>query len=191
MDVSHGNGTLLGYARVSTVEQALSLQTDALTAAGCTRLFTDTASGAKADRPGLNALLDYARSGDTLAVWKLDRLGRSVSHLIATVQDLDQRGIGFRSLTEGIDTTSSGGKLVFHIFGAMAEFERDLIRERTRAGLAAARSRGRVGGRPVVLTPALLADAQALLDAGRGVPEVARTLGVGRSTLYRRLTPSE
>ena len=191
MDTTDGNGTLLGYARVSTSDQNLSLQTDALTAAGCTRLFTDTASGSKAERPGLTALLDYSRRGDTLVVWRLDRLGRSMSHLIAAVQDLDQRGIGFRSLTESIDTVSPGGKLVFHVFGAMAEFERDLIRERTRAGLAAARARGRVGGRPVVLTPQLLDDARVLIAEGRGVPDVARTLGVGRSTLYKHLTPSE
>src|SRR5687767_7427728 len=141
----------LGYARVSTDEQTLDLQRDALTAAGCTRLFTDTASGAKAERPGLTEALDHLRAGDTLVVWRLDRLGRSLGHLIETIRGLEQRGIGFKSLTESIDTTTSGGTLIFHIFGALAEFERELIRERTHAGLAAARARGRRGGRPKAL----------------------------------------
>src|SRR5215211_3297359 len=140
----------IGYARVSTDEQTLNLQLDALAAAGCDRLCTDTASGAKADRPGLREALDHLRAGDTLVVWRLDRLGRSLRHLIETVTTLAQRGVGFKSLTESIDTTSPGGKLIFHIFGALAEFERDLIRERTRAGLTAARARGRKGGHPRV-----------------------------------------
>src|SRR6266508_2032977 len=144
----------IGYARVSTGEQTLDLQRDALTAAGCDRICTDTASGARAERPGLTEALDHLRAGDTLVVWRLDRLGRSLRHLIETITALEQRGIGFKSLTESIDTTSSGGKLIFHIFGALAEFERELIRERTRAGLAAARARGRLGGRPKKLATA-------------------------------------
>src|SRR3954453_12697133 len=139
---------LIGYTRVSTHEQTLSLQQDALNTAGCERTFTDTASGAKADRPGLEEAVEFARSGDTLVVWKLDRLGRSLPHLIETIRQLQERGIGFKSLTEQIDTTTSGGKLIFHVFPALAEFERDVTRERTNAGLAAARARGRKGGPP-------------------------------------------
>jgi DNA invertase Pin-like site-specific DNA recombinase len=139
---------LIGYARVSTQEQTLNLQRDALEKAGCNKIFTDTASGAKTERIGLEEALSYVRKGDTLIVWRLDRLGRSLPHLITTMTDLEERGIGFKSLTENIDTTTSGGKLIFHIFGALAEFERNLIRERTQAGLLAARARGRRGGRP-------------------------------------------
>jgi DNA invertase Pin-like site-specific DNA recombinase len=139
---------LIGYARVSTHEQTINLQRDALDKAGCTKIFTDTASGAKTEREGLEQALTYVRKGDTFVVWRLDRLGRSLPHLIATMTDLEERGIGFKSLTENIDTTTSGGKLIFHIFGALAEFERNLIRERTTAGLTAARARGRKGGRP-------------------------------------------
>src|SRR3990170_7616784 len=138
----------IGYARVSTEEQTLELQKDALTAADCSRIFSDVASGANTERQGLAEALNFVRSGDTLVVWKLDRLGRSLKHLIETIRDLEQRQVSFKSLTENIDTTTSGGKLVFHLFGALAEFERDLIRERTQAGLAAARARGRMGGRP-------------------------------------------
>jgi DNA invertase Pin-like site-specific DNA recombinase len=139
---------LIGYARVSTFEQTLDLQQDALTKAGCEQTFTDTISGSVAERPGLQNALLYLREGDTLVVWRLDRLGRSLKHLIDTITTLHERDIGFRSLTENIDTTTSSGKLIFHVFGALAEFERDLIRERTQAGLAAARARGRHGGRP-------------------------------------------
>src|SRR2546423_716996 len=138
----------IGYARVSTTEQNLDLQLDALKKADCVKIFTDTASGAKTARKGLDEALTYVRPGDTLVVWRLDRLGRSLKHLIEVVTDLEKRGIGFKSLTENIDTTTSGGKLIFHIFGALAEFERDIIRERTKAGLEAARARGRKGGRP-------------------------------------------
>src|SRR3954453_22725807 len=144
---------LIGYARVSTTDQTLALQQDALTTAGCERIFTDTASGSKTDRPGLVEALTYARPGDTLVVWRLDRLGPSLKHLIETVTHLQETGIHFRSLQEQIDTGSSGGKLIFHVFGALAEFERDLIRERTKAGLVAARARGRVGGRPTSTPP--------------------------------------
>jgi Resolvase, N terminal domain len=147
-----GMGHQLGYARVSTTDQQPQLQVDALKAAGCYRVFTETASGARSDRPTLAQLLDQLRPGDTLVVWKLDRLGHSLRHLVDTVTGLAERGIGFRSLQEAIDTTTPGGKLVFHVFAALAEFERDLIRERTAAGPAAARARGRHGGRPSVLT---------------------------------------
>ncbi len=153
---------LIGYARISTADQTLALQQDALTKAGCERLFTDTASGSQAVRPGLEEALAYVRPGDTLVVWRLDRLGRSLRHLIDTVALLQQRGIGFRSLQEQVDTTTSGGKLVFHVFGALAEFERDLIRERTQAGLLAARARGRLGGRPRALDLRKVQIAQAL-----------------------------
>src|SRR3954462_11586150 len=142
---------LIGYARVSTDDQNLDLQRDALTKAECEQIYTDRVSGTKDNRPGLTAALSHLRSGDTLVVWRLDRLGRSLRHLIDTVTTLQERGIGFKSLQESIDTTTSGGKLVFHIFGALAEFEREIIRERTQAGLQAARARGRSGGRPPAL----------------------------------------
>ncbi len=179
----------VGYARVSTGEQTLALQLDALAKAGCGRVFEETASGAKADRVVLADVLGYLRAGDTLVVWRLDRLGRSLGHLIATVAELAERGVGFRSLTERIDTTTPGGKLVFHVFGALAEFERDLVRERTQAGLAAARARGRTGGRPKKLAdPKQLALALALYDGGQtDVTTICRTLGVSRATLYRAL----
>jgi len=182
----------IGYARVSTGEQTLDLQCDALTKAGCDRIFEETASGAKADRLLLKEALAYARPGDTLVVWRLDRLGRSLKHLIETVADLATRGIGFKSLTEQIDTTTPGGKLIFHVFGALAEFERDLIRERTNAGLAAARARGRTGGRPKKLAdPKTLAMAQSLYDGGQtDIDTICRTLGISRATLYRSLDRS-
>ncbi len=158
---------------------------DALAKAGCDRVFTDRASGAMADRPGLAELLDHARPGDVVVVWRLDRLGRSLRHLIDAVRLLEDRGVGFRSLTESIDTSSPGGKLVFHVFAALAEFERDLIRERTRAGLAAARARGRVGGRPTVLTPEKRDMARRLIDEGKPITTVAQALGVSRASIYR------
>jgi DNA invertase Pin-like site-specific DNA recombinase len=179
---------LIGYARVSTYEQNLDLQLDALKAAGCEQFFKDIVSGAKDEREGLYQALQYARSGDSLVVWRLDRLGRSLRHLIETVQDLQQRGVGFKSLTEQIDTTTPGGKLIFHIFGALAEFERDVIRERTLAGLAAARARGRKGGnRPSSLAdPKKRALAQTLYDDPRNaIADICKTLGVSRATLYR------
>lgn len=177
---------LIGYARVSTADQILNLQEDELRAAGCERIFTDVASGAKAARPGLAEALDHLRKGDTLVVWRLDRLGRSLGHLIDTVGHLDKTGRGFRSLREQIDTTTPGGKLVFHLFGALAEFEREVIRERTKAGLSSARARGRTGGRPRRLDQKQAAMAAALLaDRNGSVADICRTLGVSRSTLYR------
>ena len=179
---------LVGYARVSTQDQNPALQLDALKAAGCEKVFTEKASGAQRDRPDLAAALSYMRSGDSLVVWKLDRLARSLPQLIETVATLEDQGIGFRSLTEAIDTTTAGGKLVFHIFGALAEFERSVIRERTRAGLKAARDRGRKGGRPPALSAADLAVAMALLrDPAITVDEVATRLKVSPATLYRHL----
>ena len=186
--------TLIGYARVSTDDQTLDLQRDALTKAGCDRILTDTRSGATADRPGLADALTYARPGDTLVVWRLDRLGRSLRHLIETVTDLERRGVGFKSLTEAIDTTSPGGKLIFHIFGALAEFERDLIRERTNAGLVAARARGRKGGRPKVKAfadPKKLALAHQLYAAGQTpVDSICQMFKISRATFYRYVAPA-
>jgi DNA invertase Pin-like site-specific DNA recombinase len=177
---------LIGYARVSTQDQTLNLQKDALEKLGCNKIFTDTASGAKAERIGLEEALEYVREGDTLVVWRLDRLGRSLKHLIETISQLDNRKIGFKSLTENIDTTTSGGKLIFHIFGALAEFERNLTRERTNAGLQAARARGRKGGRPKSLTGKKTAMAQALYnDKNNTVDEICKTLNISRATLYR------
>ena len=179
---------LVGYARVSTQDQDPALQLDALGKAGCEKIFTEKASGAQRDRPELEAAIGYMRKGDTLIAWKLDRLARSIKQLIETVEDLEERGIGFRSLTEAIDTTTNGGRLVFHIFAALAEFERSIIRERTMAGLEAARARGRKGGRPPALSPKELAAAKAILrDPDIAVSEIARRLGVVPSTLYRHL----
>jgi DNA invertase Pin-like site-specific DNA recombinase len=178
---------LIGYARVSTHDQTLNLQQDALEKAGCTKIFTDTASGAKTERKGLEEALSYVRKGDTLVVWRLDRLGRSLPDLIATMTGLEERGIGFKSLTENIDTTTSGGKLIFHIFGALAEFERNLIKERTTAGLMAARARGRKGGRPKALTAKQIGIAQELYEKQHPIQEICQTLKVSRATLYRAL----
>jgi DNA invertase Pin-like site-specific DNA recombinase len=178
----------VGYARVSTQDQDPALQHDALIQAGCDKVFTEKASGAQRDRLELQAALAYMRPGDTLVVWKLDRLARSLKQLIETVEALEQQKIGFRSLTEAIDTTTPDGKLIFHIFAALAEFERSIIRERTNAGLTAARARGRTGGRPPALAQADLAAAKALLrDPGITVEEAARRVGVSPSTLYRHL----
>ena len=179
---------LIGYARVSTLEQDVSLQTDALQQAGCERIFQDKISGAKADRPGLQEALNYARSGDSIVVWRLDRLGRSLKHLIETVGQLEEQGIGFRSLQESIDTTTSGGRLIFHIFGALAEFERNLIRERTIAGLEAARARGRLGGRPKKLDAKKTELAYQLYDEKKyAVKEICHMLGISKPTLYAYL----
>lgn len=177
---------LVGYARVSTQDQDATMQRVALLNAGCDRVFEETASGAQRDRPELAAALGYMREGDTLVVWKLDRLARSVKQLIETVEGLEARGVGFRSMTENIDTTSSGGKLVFHLFAALAEFERGLIRERTLAGLASARAQGRTGGRPRSLAARDMIAAKALLADGQiTVAEVAKRIGISPATLYR------
>jgi DNA invertase Pin-like site-specific DNA recombinase len=179
---------LIGYARVSTIEQNISLQIDELKKAGCKRIFRDKASGVKSERPGLAEGLDFLREGDSLVVWRLDRLGRSLRHLIDTVSELEERGIGFRSLQESIDTTTSGGRLIFHIFGALAEFERNLIRERTMAGLRAARARGRVGGRPRKLDAKKTQLAYQLYDEKKyAVKEICQMLGVSKPTLYAYL----
>ena len=181
-------GMVFGYARVSTLHQDEALQRDALHAAGCDKILADQVSGATESRPALDELLAHLRAGDTVVVWRLDRLGRSLRHLIDVVGDLERGGVTFRSLTESIDTSTPGGKLIFHIFGALAEFERDLIRERTVAGLAAARARGRHGGRPSVWTPEKLATARAMYGSGdHDVSAIARVLGVSRASVYRGL----
>jgi DNA invertase Pin-like site-specific DNA recombinase len=179
---------LIGYARVSTVDQDPEMQIAALEQAGCESIFTEHASGADPDRPELAATLRYLRRSDTLVVWKLDRLGRSLKHLIQLVEGLAERGVAFRSLTEGFDTSTPGGELIFHIMGALAQFERTLIAERTRVALAERRAKGMQLGRKKVITPDRLTGAQRMLDSGEySVTSVARVLGVGRSTLYRAL----
>lgn len=177
---------LIGYARVSTQEQNLDLQKDALLHAGCKRIFTDVASGAKSSRTGLDEAIDFLREGDTLVVWKLDRLGRSLKHLIDLVNSLNEKNINFRSLQENIDTTTSAGKLIFHVFGALAEFEREIIRERTQAGLSAARARGRHGGRPKSMDEKKIAIAKTLMDdRNNSIQDICKILGVSKATLYR------
>ncbi len=182
-------GDLIGYARVSTVDQSLDLQLDALREAGCARIFHDVATGATAARPELARALDHLRPGDTLVVWRLDRLGRSLRHLIELAGEFEERDVALRSLRDAIDTGTPAGRLTFHLFGALAEFERELLRERTRAGLAAAAARGRRGGRPPVMTQAKLDVARELLNADPRptLQSVADTIGVGRSTLARHL----
>lgn len=182
-------GDLIGYARVSTLDQNPALQIDALHQAGCSRIFTDKASGAMDHRRELDRLLDHLREGDTVVVWRLDRLGRNLRHLIDVVGDLEARAVGFRSLTEGIDTGTPGGRLTFHIFASLAQFERELIRERTMAGLAAARVRGRKGGRPSKLTAEKLQVARSMYETREHtVAAIAETIGVSRATIYRALT---
>ena len=176
---------LVGYMRVSTAEQNLALQRDALEGVGCDRLYEDTCSGAVTDRPGLTKALDQLRSGDALVVWKLDRIGRSLGHVVELVGGLQAKGIGLKVLTGGIDTTSATGRLVFGIFATLAEFERDLIKERTLAGLAAARARGRTGGRPRLMTRAKLRTAMTMMaDRNNIAGDVAEQLGISVSTLY-------
>ena len=179
---------LIGYARVSTLDQNPAMQVDALKAAGCERIFIEKASGAARDRPSLQAALDHLRSGDVLVVWKLDRLARSLRQLIDTTASLETQGVGFRCLTAAIDTTTPEGRLFFHMVGAMAEFERDIIRQRTRAGLLHARAQGKVGGRPPKLTSDDLKAARAMLaDPSIKVAEVARRMGVSVATIYKYL----
>ncbi|TRL37583.1 recombinase family protein [Methylosinus sporium] len=179
---------LLGYARVSTTDQDLALQLDALRAAGCERIFEEKASGAKEDRPELARLLDHARTGDVLVVWKLDRLARSLKQLVLVLEDLGARGVGFRCLAPAIDTTTPEGRLLYSITGAFAEFERAIIQQRTRAGLKAALARGRKGGRRKVLSDDDLVKARAMLrDPLISVASVAKVLGVARTTLYNHL----
>ena len=179
---------IVGYARVSTEEQNLDLQMDALKEAGCEKVFQDKISGVKEERNGLTQVLDVLRPGDTLVVWKLDRLGRSLQHLISVVHGLKNGGVYFRSLKENLDTSSSTGKLIFHIFGALAEFERDIIRERTMAGLAAARARGRVGGRPKLMDEGKVKLARTLMaDNSTSIGDICEILGVSKATLYRYL----
>jgi DNA invertase Pin-like site-specific DNA recombinase len=179
---------LIGYARVSTQDQNLTLQLDALNKAGCTRIFEDYASGSKTERKGLIAEFDYARAGDTIVVWKLDRLGRSTKDLLRIVEELKTKGIAFKSLQENIDTNTSGGKLIFHIFSSLAEFEKDVIRERTNAGLAAARARGRQGGRPAILTPEQVLQLKRLhKDRESSISSLLTTFNIKRPTLYKYL----
>ena len=179
---------VIGYARVSTEDQNLDLQRDALNRAGCTRIYEDRLSGAKAARPGLTLALEVARGGDQLVVWRLDRLGCSMSDLIALTRTLHERGVELRSLTEGIDTGTINGKFTFHLFAALAEFERALIRKRTQAGLAAARARGRKGGRPKLLDPVKRHHVAALYnDKQHSVAEICRIMGISKPTLYSYL----
>lgn len=175
----------IGYARVSTDDQNLSLQRDALNAAGCERIFEDTESGAKASRTGLAACLEFARPGDVVLVWRLDRLGRSLSDLVQVVAGLEKQGVEFASLTEKIETGSASGKLVFHLFAALAEFERNLIRERTAAGLAAARARGRRGGRKPLAADKVAAAKRLYADKSNSPAWICKTLGISKATLYR------
>jgi len=180
--------TLIGYARVSTDDQNASLQVDALKKAGCVKVFTDHASGSKASRPELDRMLDQLRPRDIVVVWRLDRLGRSLRNLIELVEDVADKGVGFRSLSESIDTTTANGRLFFSIMGALAEFERDLIQERTKAGLLAARARGRVGGRPSVMNAKKIDKARKLYDSRQHtVADIAEMLNVSVATIYRHL----
>ncbi len=179
---------LIGYARVSTQDQVLDLQMDALKRQGCEQIFTDIASGAKTDRPGMRRALEYVREGDILVVWKLDRLGRNLKHLVTTIEELKNKGVGFKSIQEGMDTSTPMGMMIFHVFGALAEFERDLIRERVKAGLEAARARGRKGGRPQKLSKSKWKTALELYRGKqRTVPEICEFVGIGKTTFYRYL----
>lgn len=181
---------LFGYARISQDSQSLDLQIDALTAAGCERIFSDTMSGSRNDRPGLKQALEFARHGDSLCVWRLDRLGRSLSHLIQTMKTLNERGIQFVSLTEAIDTRTPGGRLAFNLFSCLSEFEKNVLVERTRSGLLAAKKRGRLGGRPRLMTTEKYDAAKRLLDTGTPVKDIAAAIGVSIPTVYRHLAPS-
>ena len=176
----------IGYARISTHEQNIDLQIDALKIEGCKKIIRDTMSGAKEERKGLNAILKMIKDGDTIVVWKLDRMGRSLKHLIEIVTKLEGKKCYFKSISENIDTTSPGGRLIFHIFGALAEFERDVIRERTMAGLSSARARGRVGGRPKIMTAKKATLAKIMhADTSNSIEDICNTLDISKSTLYR------
>jgi len=182
---------LIGYARVSTIDQNLSLQKDALAKAGCEKIFEDTISGTKASRPGLTEVMEFTRKGDVVVIWRLDRLGRSLKNLIELVNQLEERGIGLQSLQESINTTTSSGKLIFHVFGALAEFERNLITERTAAGLAAARARGRKGGRPKALEPGKRKLAVDLYHKKEyPINEICKMMGISKPTLYEYVKES-
>jgi len=176
---------LIGYARVSTHDQNLDLQQDSLYAAGCEKIFVDELSGAKAARPGLQQAMDSLREGDVLVVWRLDRLGRSLRNLLELVEKLKERKVGFRSLQESMDTSTSGGNLIFQVFGALAEFERNIIRDRTNAGLAAARARGRTGGRPKKLDEQQRELVIRLYKERIPVPEILKTVKISKGTLYK------
>lgn len=185
------SGDLIGYARVSTGDQHLDMQIDALTEAGCVRVFTDTISGASSSRPGLDDLLDYIRGGDTLVVWKIDRLGRSVSHLVRVITELKDRQINFKSLTEPFDTTTAGGEFLFTVFSALAQMERSLAQERTKAGLAAARARGKRLGRPPSISQAELDLARQLRSHGASLADLGYKFGVSKTTMHRYLSEPE
>lgn len=177
---------LVGYARVSTIDQNLDMQIDELKKAGCEKIFSDVASGAKVERIELQKAFEQIRKDDILVVWKLDRLGRSLKHLIQVVSELNERGIGFKSLKESIDTTTNGGRLIFHIFGALAEFERGIIQERTKAGLNAARARGRLGGRPRKMNKEKIELAQTLYDSRTmTIQKICKQLRISKGTFYR------
>ena len=177
---------LIGYCRVSTADQNLSLQKDELEKFGCSKIYEDVASGAKSARVGLEAAIDFAREGDTLVIWKLDRLGRSLRDLIEIVNRLEQSGVSFVCITQNIDTRTLGGKLFFHIFGALAEYERELIRERTKAGLTAARARGRKGGRKPAMNEEQIEQARAMMDNPKlKIKSIIKTLGISKATLYK------
>lgn len=181
----------IGYVRVSTSDQNPNLQQDALMKAGCDKVFEDVATGSLVTRPGLCEALEYCREGDILVVWRLDRLGRSLKHLIETVSGLANRNVGFQSLQEGMDTATSGGRLIFNIFGSLAEFEREIIRERTNAGLKAARARGRNGGRPRKLNDQKVLMARNLMANNEiNIGEICRTMQISKSTLYRNVVKS-
>jgi DNA invertase Pin-like site-specific DNA recombinase len=193
--MSKENGTkgyLVGYCRVSTADQNAELQVDALTAAGCDRIFTDHASGKLEHRPALDTMMELLRPGDVVLIWRLDRLGRSVKHLLEMVAQLESRGVGLRSLCESIDTTTPTGRLTLHLFASIGQFERDLLLERTNAGLAAARARGRKGGRPTVMTPDKVQTARTMYNSrDYDVAAIGRVLGVSRASIYRALTPGD
>jgi DNA invertase Pin-like site-specific DNA recombinase len=182
---------LIGYARVSTNDQNLSLQKEALEKCGCEKIYEDKVSGTRANRPGLDKALEMLREGDTLVVWKLDRLGRSVKNLITLVSELNEKGIHFKSLTDSIDTTTPSGRFFFHVMASLAEMERDLIVERTKAGLEAAKKLGRKGGRKRKMTDSKIKSAKKLLENGIPPKDVANNLGISIATLYRWVPASD